>query len=82
MVPKTPPGLKGCVSTSIPPQAADERASKKYVHSSALAATKETVTLGARASFSHSSEMMVDLRRRSGFFARLLLREDGDDVER
>lgn len=68
IMPKTPPGPRGCSATSTPPQAVGERDSKKYVHSS-IVPTKLIVTFGPIRSRSHMSETIADFRRMGALLA-------------
>ena len=65
MIPNTPPGPTACCAMFVPPHAAADLASKTYVHSSGLAATKATdaSVFLANGSLSQRREMMLDFRR-------------------
>ena len=70
MIPKTPVGPTACCSALVPPHAAADRDSKKYVQSSSLAPTKPNEVSAVSRVGSQRREMMVDFRRR-GFFSPL-----------
>jgi hypothetical protein len=66
MTPKTPPGPNCWEDVSIPGQAANDLASKKYEHSSSSTPMNEIATLGALGSvggsLSHRKDIIVDFR--------------------
>ena len=63
IIPNTPVGPTACCSGLVPPQAAADLDSKKYVHSSWLAPTKPTDVSEVSRVGSQRREMMVDFRR-------------------
>src|SRR5437764_14145791 len=62
MMPNTPPGLSACPPVLTPPQAAWERTSKKYAHSSGLTPINAAATFGDSGSRSHRNDIVVDFR--------------------
>src|SRR5947207_764373 len=62
MTPNTPPGLSTCPPALTPAQAAWERISKKYAHSSGLEPTNAAVTFCDSGSRSHRNDIVVDFR--------------------